>query len=95
MNTATAATASASASAARGGKGVPAESRSVGKGRRIEAVKSGGRDGLIGGDGRESFGVDRHVGSFSVDGHVGKGISKSIEALSGDFHSSQWCTYLL
>ena len=50
--------ASASASAARGGKGAPAESRSVGRGRRIEAVKSGGRDGLIGGDGRDSL-IDR------------------------------------
>ena len=44
----------------------------MGKGRRIEAVQNGGQDGLIGGDGRESVGVD---------GRVGNGIGKSIEAL--------------
>ena len=67
FDTAAAATASASASAARGGKGVPAGSRSVGKGRRIEAVKNGGRDGLIRGDGRDNFGFDGHAGNGKED----------------------------
>ena len=40
----------AAAGTARGGKGVPAESGSMGTGWRIEGAKGGGRDGLIGGD---------------------------------------------
>ena len=84
LDTTTAATASASVSAARSGNAVPAESARVGKGRRIEAVKSGGRDGLIGGDGRDSlrngsFDVDSlRNGSFDVDGIEGKGKVKGL-----------------
>ena len=43
------------AGAVRGGQGIPAESTRVGKGRGFEAVKGGGRVGLIGGDGRDTL----------------------------------------
>ena len=54
----------------------------MGIGRRIEAAKSGGRDGLIGGDGRDSlrngsFDVESlRDGSFYVDGIEVRGIVK-------------------
>ena len=76
-----AAPASASASCS-GGIGEPDRSTSVGMGRSIGAAKRGGRDGLIGGDGRDSlrdasFDVENlRSGSFDVDGIEGKGIVK-------------------
>ena len=56
----------------------------MGTGRRIEAAKRGGREGLIGGDGRDSlrsgsFDVESlRNGSFDVDGIEGKGIVKGL-----------------
>ena len=53
----------------------------------IEAVERGGRDGLIGGDGRDSLRDKRDslrngsFESFGVDRQVGNAIGKSIEAL--------------
>ena len=59
-------------STARGGKGVPAESRRVGGRRSGQSVC-----GVDGGDSSEENGRE----SLGVDGHVGNGIGESIEAL--------------